>query len=146
MEKGIGVLKVRTKPELCTMNTTVTQDIRVTVRSRFEAVHSDPKVGRFLFSYRITIKNNGKEPVQLERRHWVIRDSLAQMREVEGAGVVGETPVLQPGEEFTYSSACDLRSGFGRMVGNYTMRRLSDESRFAVTIPEIDLCYPYAGN
>lgn len=128
------------------MSTTVTQDIRVTVRSRFEAVHSDPKVGRFLFSYRITIRNNGKDTVQLQRRHWTIKDSLAQVRDVEGPGVVGETPTLCPGEEFTYSSACDLRSGFGRMEGSYTMRRLSDDGLFEVTIPDIHLNYPYAAN
>lgn len=128
------------------MSTTVTHDIRVTVRSRFEVVHSDPKAGRFLFSYRITITNSGRDTVQLQRRHWIIRDSLAELREVEGPGVVGETPVLRPGEEFTYSSACDLRSGFGRMDGTYRMQRISDGEEFEVTIPELQLCYPYAAN
>ncbi len=128
------------------MSTTVTQDIRVTVRSRFEAVHSDPKVGRFLFSYRITIANTGKDTVQLRSRHWYIRDSLAKAREVEGPGVVGETPTLRPGEEFTYSSACDLRSGFGAMQGTYRMHRISDGSEFDVVIPELQLRYPYASN
>ena len=128
------------------MSTTVTQDIRVTARSRFEAVHSDPKVGRYLFSYRITIANHGRETVQLRRRHWTIIDSLSAKRDVEGPGVVGETPTLRPGEEFTYSSACDLRSGFGRMEGTYTMRRMSDGREFEVMIPGIDLNYPYSAN
>lgn len=128
------------------MGTTVTHDIRVTARSCFEPALSDPKLGRFLFSYRITIMNSGRDTVQLQRRHWIIRDSLAMVREVEGPGVVGETPVLRPGEEFSYSSACDLRSGFGRMDGTYTMRRLNDERLFKVMIPSIELHYPFASN
>lgn len=128
------------------MSTTVTHDIGVTVRSRFEAAHSDPKVGRFVFSYRITISNLGRETVQLKSRHWVIRDSLAATREVDGAGVVGETPVLHPGDEFTYSSACDLRSGFGTMHGTYTMHRLADGQEFQVVIPEFPLHYPHSAN
>ncbi|MBL7952145.1 MAG: Co2+/Mg2+ efflux protein ApaG [Flavobacteriales bacterium] len=128
------------------MSTTVTQDIRVTARSRYEAVHSDPKVGRFLFSYRITIANHGKDTVRLKSRHWIIRDSLAPTREVAGPGVVGETPVLRPGEEFTYSSACDLRSGLGSMAGTYCMHRISDDHEFDVVIPEIQLRFPYTAN
>lgn len=128
------------------MSTTVTHDIRVTVRSRFEPGHSDPKLGRFLFSYRITIKNSGRDTVQLQRRHWIIRDSLARTREVEGPGVVGETPVLGPGEEFSYSSACDLRSGYGAMNGTYRMVRLNDSSEFDVVIPEMLLHYPHGAN
>lgn len=128
------------------MNTTVTQDIKVTVRSRFEPKHSDPRVGRFIFSYRITITNTGKDTVQLKHRHWAIRDSLAALRRVEGPGVVGETPVLHPGEAFTYNSACDLRSGFGRMSGIYRMQRLGTGEQFEVTIPEIALEFPFAAN
>lgn len=128
------------------MGTAVTHAIRVTVRSRFEPAHSEPRAGRFLFSYRITITNMGREAVQLQSRRWIIHDSLAAMREVEGPGVVGETPVLHAGEEFTYTSACDLRSGFGRMDGTYTMIRLSDAAPFQVTVPTMHFRYPYAGN
>jgi ApaG protein len=128
------------------MSTTVTHDIRVTARSRFEPAHSDPRAGRFLFSYRITITNSGRETVQLQRRHWIIRDSLAPTREVEGAGVVGETPVLRPGDSFTYSSACDLKSGFGRMDGSFQMVRTSDDGPFDVAIPELHLHFPHSCN
>jgi len=128
------------------MRTTVTNGISVTVNSRFEAAHSDPRVNRFLFSYRITISNTSNETVQLERRHWTIRDSMAAVRTVEGPGVVGETPVLAPGEEFSYSSACDLRSGLGRMSGHYMMRRTRDGGLFSVVIPDIDLRFPYHAN
>ena len=128
------------------MSTTVTQDIRVTVRSRYEPAQSDPTNGRFLFSYRITIANSGRESVQLKRRRWLIRDALSAPRVVEGAGVVGETPVLHSGQEFTYTSACDLNSAFGRMEGHYTMERLSDGQRFEVVIPDVELAYPIAAN
>ena len=128
------------------MSTAVTQGIRITARSRYEAAHSDPKARRFFFSYRITIANRSADTVRLQRRHWVIRDSLAHVREVEGPGVVGETPVLEPGEEYTYSSACDLRSGFGRMEGTYLMERLKDGQLFRVAIPDLHLCFPAAAN
>lgn len=128
------------------MGTAVTHGIRVTARARYEPAHSDPKAARYLFSYRITISNRGSEAVQLLRRHWIIRDSMSERREVEGAGVVGETPVLQPGAEFSYSSACDLRSGFGRMDGTYLMRRVSGEGELVVEIPTIQLTCPLASN
>ncbi|MFT3885114.1 MAG: Co2+/Mg2+ efflux protein ApaG [Flavobacteriales bacterium] len=128
------------------MATAVTHDIRVSAEVRFDASHSDPKAGRFLFSYRITITNHGHRPVQLMRRHWRISDSLSARREVEGSGVVGETPELDSGDAFSYSSFCDLRSGFGRMEGTYLMRHLDDGSLFSVDIPAFDLRYPFAAN
>jgi ApaG protein len=124
------------------MATAVTHDIKVTARVSYEAAHSDPRAQRFLFSYRITIANLGKETVQLLRRHWLITDSLAPAREVEGPGVVGETPVLAPGESYTYTSACDLRSGLGRMEGEYLMAATSDGRQFSVTIPAMHLQHP----
>lgn len=128
------------------MPTAVTEGIRISVKSYYEAAHSDPRAGRFMFSYRITISNTGRDTVQLLRRHWVIRDSMAPVREVEGPGVVGETPVIEPGDSHTYSSACDLRSGLGRMEGTYLMQRTSDGHRFRVRIPQFQLCYPMLAN
>lgn len=128
------------------MSTAVTHGIRVSARARFEPAHSDPKAWRNIFSYRITISNRGEETVQLLRRHWIISDSMHGRREVEGPGVVGETPVLAPGEEFTYSSACDLRGAFGRMQGTYLMRRTADGSEFHVDIPVIQLSSDWASN
>lgn len=128
------------------MGALVTHGIQVTARVRFERGLSDPLAQQFLFQYRITIANRSEEAVQLLSRRWVIHDSLAPTREVEGPGVVGETPLLQPGEEFTYSSACDLRSGFGRMEGTYLMQRISDGQRFHVTVPEMHFSYPIGAN
>jgi ApaG protein len=124
------------------MATSVTHGIRISVLPRFEAAHSDTQVGRYMFSYRITITNTGSNTVQLMRRHWHIWDSLGPPREVEGPGVVGETPVLGPGEDYTYSSVCDLRSGIGRMHGTYRMRRTDKEGSFEVRIPAFDLIHP----
>jgi ApaG protein len=128
------------------MGVAVTHGVRIMAWARFEPRHSDPHAGRYLFSYRITITNRTKDTIQLLRRHWVITDSLGPMREVEGQGVVGQQPVLEPGEEFSYSSACDLRSGFGRMQGTYRMIRMRDGHLFDVRIPEMQLLFPHAAN
>ena len=128
------------------MTTAVTNGIRVSVRVRFASEHSDTKQGRYIFVYRITIANEGRHTVQLLRRHWHIWDSLADERQVEGPGVVGETPVLNPGERFTYSSQCDLSSGLGRMAGTYTMRDMVSNVTFLVEVPAFVLSYPYLSN
>lgn len=131
----------------CTqMPTTVTNGIRVSVKVRFAEELSDPKLGRFLFAYRITIANEGQHTVQLLRRRWTIWDSLGPVRQVEGPGVVGEQPVLAPGAHFTYTSQCDLRSGLGRMVGTYTMGDHDSGERFSVEVPEFVLRYPFLAN
>ncbi len=132
----------RTEP----LSTAVTHDILITAEPTFEAAHSDSRAGRYLFSYRITIANQGRDSVRLLRRHWFITDSLHQQAEVEGPGVVGATPLLASGGSFTYTSACDLRSSIGRMRGTYLMERLRDGHRFRVTIPEMVLCFPYQLN
>jgi ApaG protein len=128
------------------VSTAVTHDILITAEPTFEEAHSDARVGRFLFSYRITIANQGRDSVRLLRRHWIITDSLHLQSEVEGPGVVGATPVLASGASFTYTSACDLRSSLGRMRGTYLMERIRDGHRFRVTIPEMVLCFPYQLN
>ena len=128
------------------VSTAVTHDILITAEPTFEEAHSDARAGRFLFSYRITITNQGRDSVRLLRRHWVITDSSHPQSEVEGPGVVGATPLLESGGTFTYTSACDLRSSVGRMRGTYLMERIRDGHRFRVTIPEMVLWYPYQLN
>lgn len=128
------------------MGTTVSHGIEVTVQARYEPGLSDPRTSSYLFGYLVTIENKGRDTVKLLRRHWHIHDSLAPTREVEGPGVVGETPVLAPGESFTYNSACDLRSGIGRMSGSYLMERLSDGRRFSVEVPAFVLHCPLDAN
>ncbi|MBS1570476.1 MAG: Co2+/Mg2+ efflux protein ApaG [Bacteroidetes bacterium] len=128
------------------MPTAISHEFRVSVLARYEAGQSEPGEGRFLFSYRITIANGGHRAAQLLHRFWTITDSLAPAREVEGPGVVGNVPVLEPGEQFSYTSYCDLRSGLGRMRGRYRMRHLDDGSEFDVDIPAFDLHFPYTAN
>lgn len=128
------------------MGTAVTQGIRVQVVPRFQAGHSDVAHHRCIFSYQVRIANEGEHPVRLLRRRWHIHDSLAARREVEGPGVVGETPLIAPGEEYSYESFCDLQGGLGRMGGSYLMRRLPDEQLFEVRIPDFLLELPWLAN
>ncbi len=128
------------------MPVAVTHDIRVSVQARFEPRQGAPADGRYLFSYRITIANNSVRTLQLMARHWVIMDSMAPRSQVQGPGVVGVQPVLAPGEQYTYTSYCELRSTLGRMQGAYLMRDLADNTEFEVAIPSFTLHLPYAAN
>ena len=123
-----------------------TRSITVTAEPSYLEGESSPTENQFCWAYRIRIENRGTRTVQLVRRNWRIIDSLSGTRQVEGPGVVGETPVLEPGTSFTYTSFCDLRSSCGRMLGSYTMRHVDDDSVFQVTIPPFDLLYPWSAN
>jgi len=89
---------------------------------RYEPSQSRLQEGKFFYSYRITIKNNEEERCQLIRRRWLITDSNGQKQEVMGDGVIGQQPVLDPGEEFSYTSGCLLETPVGTMEGHYVMR------------------------
>ena len=128
------------------MSDTMTRGIRIRARAQFEPERSSPADRYYFFSYRIRIENRSERQVRLLSRHWEIVDSLAARRTVDGPGVVGETPLLAPGEQFAYTSHCDLRSGFGRMSGHYTMEVTEDGQRFEVEIPAFELLAPVAAN
>ncbi|MFN8777642.1 MAG: Co2+/Mg2+ efflux protein ApaG [Flavobacteriales bacterium] len=128
------------------MLTEVTEGVRITVESRYEPVLSSPLMDSYVFSYQISICNENEFPVHLLRRHWFIFDSSAIRREVEGPGVVGEQPVIAPGEVYTYSSACDLRSVRGSMRGFYTMSQAGGDAFFRVSVPIFVLEVPYTMN
>ncbi len=100
----------------------VTHGIRVVVKPQYEADHSDPDDQRYVFSYHVTIRNESARRVQLLRRHWIIINGDGDKQEVHGPGVVGFTPSLAPGEEFSYSSYCPLDTDFGTMEGSYEMQ------------------------
>jgi ApaG protein len=117
------------------MSVCSTQGIRVSVESRFLAEESDPAKGRFLFAYEISIENEGEFPAQLIARHWIIKDAFDRTEEVRGEGVVGQTPSLEPGQSFTYSSYCPLRTDYGTMRGAYRMMRPSGEEFDAAIAP-----------
>ena len=120
----------------------VTRKIRVQVRSEFSPERSRPADEHWFFLYTITITNEGADTVQLMSRHWVITDANSKVEEVKGPGVVGEQPVLGPGESFTYTSGCPLGTPFGVMEGTYQMVG-RDGGEFDVRIAPFTLSEPY---
>ncbi len=125
-----------------TQATQVTHGIKISVETKFQSEHSVADHHHFLFSYHITIENKSDYTVQLLSRHWDIFDSSFERSEVDGEGVVGEQPVLEPGESFDYESACSLTTDIGKMSGTYLMERKIDKAQFKVTIPEFELIIP----
>ncbi|MFN4854572.1 MAG: Co2+/Mg2+ efflux protein ApaG [Bacteroidota bacterium] len=119
-----------------TISTLITNGISVSVESLYRPEYSRPLNSHFLFSYRVTIENRSESYVQLLRRHWHIFDSTGNKSEVEGAGVIGEQPVLAPGDSYTYESACNLITDIGKMRGTYLFEKKNDNSLFEVEIPQ----------
>lgn len=119
-----------------------TKGLEISVESLYLASHSNPRDNHFFFMYEITIENTNDFTVQLLRRKWDIFDSNGERRTVEGEGVVGETPVLEPGERYIYNSGCNLVTEMGKMSGVYVMKKLLDGMEFEVTIPEFYLIAP----
>jgi ApaG protein len=120
------------------MYRTATRNIEVSVTPRFLAERSSPDNGYFFWAYTIEITNRGSETVQLRTRHWRITDAHGRLQEVRGAGVVGETPVLEPGKSFEYTSGVPLPTPSGFMVGTYGMVTAAGES-FDIAIPAFSL-------
>jgi ApaG protein len=115
------------------MSEAVTEDIRVEVMSSYSPEHSKPQEGEWVFQYTVRITNQGNDTVQLVSRHWLISDSAERIEEVKGPGVVGEQPVLAPGQSFKYSSWCPLKTPMGMMRGSYQMAR-TNGSHFDIEI------------
>jgi ApaG protein len=115
--------------------------IRVSVETSYLPEQSDPGGERYVFSYTITIQNEGAEPAKLLRRHWIITDANGKVQEVRGDGVVGEQPHLAPGQGFRYSSGAILETPVGTMQGSYQM--VTDEGRnFDAPIAPFRLAMP----
>ena len=123
------------------MSNTVTRGIRVVVESIYVPERSEPRESYFFFAYTVTITNEGSETAQLMSREWVITDSDGNTERVSGPGVVGEQPVMKPGQGFEYTSFCPLRTSFGSMQGAYTMRTESGEI-FEARIDPFTLAVP----
>jgi ApaG protein len=126
--------------------TETTDGIKISVKPDYEGRFSTNKGLYFFFRYMITIENRSKETVQLVQRHWHIFDSLDKFSEVEGLGVVGEQPVIQPGDSHSYTSGCYLRSNLGSMDGAYMMKRMNGRGHFEVIIPRFNLIAPFTLN
>ncbi len=120
----------------------VTSGIRVRVTPKFVDDQSSPEDGQFFWAYTVEIINEGAETVQLKSRQWLITDANGKKETVRGPGVVGQTPVLKPGQSFTYTSGCPLTTPSGIMTGTYQMER-ADRSQMNVTIPGFSLDSPF---
>ena len=108
------------------MVTEITEGIKVSVETEYQPEYSSPSQYHYVFTYRITIENESENTIQLLRRHWFIHDANTIIREVEGEGVVGQQPVLEPGQDHKYVSGCNLKSGIGKMKGTYLFERIVD--------------------
>ncbi|TAE37336.1 MAG: Co2+/Mg2+ efflux protein ApaG [Runella slithyformis] len=128
------------------MISSITEGVKVSVLTEFQPEYSNPLQAHFVFTYRITIENHSDQTVQLLRRHWFIYDSVGTVREVEGEGVVGQQPILEPGEVHEYVSGCNLRTSIGKMKGTYLVERIMDGKHFNVQIPEFTMIAPYRLN
>jgi len=120
-----------------------TEGITITVKPYYLEDQSEPDEQRFVWAYHVRIENNGQRTVQLRNRYWRITDSRGRIQEVRGAGVVGEQPVLRPGDSFEYTSGTPLPTPSGIMGGTYQMEASETGERFDVTIPSFSLDSPH---
>ena len=127
------------------MSVALTQGIRVEVQSTYVAERSAPGDAYFFFAYHVRISNQGAEAAQLLSRRWIITDAEGRQEHVEGPGVVGEQPILAPGEEYEYTSYCPLPTSVGAMQGAYQMVTKSGQ-QFEAEIAPFTLAVPFAVN
>jgi ApaG protein len=120
-----------------------TRSIRVSVRAFYLADQSEPDRSHFVWAYRVAIANEGQETVQLLKRSWQITDGLGRTQQVQGEGVVGEQPVLEPGQSFEYTSGTPLSTASGFMRGAYHMVVTATGEAFDVSIPAFSLDSPH---
>ncbi|MFN6944006.1 MAG: Co2+/Mg2+ efflux protein ApaG [Cytophagaceae bacterium] len=128
------------------MVTEITEGVKVSVSTSYQSEYSSPAQFHYVFTYRIIIENNSDNTIQLLKRHWHIHDANGLVREVEGDGVVGQQPVLEPGQSHEYISGCNLKTEMGKMRGTYLMERVVDGKNFKVKIPEFILTVPFKLN
>lgn len=121
------------------MITQSTSGVIISVECEYQPEYSNPENMHYMFAYRITIENISDHTIQLLSRHWDIFDSIGENKEVDGDGVVGQQPVIAPGESHQYVSGCNLKSDIGFMAGYYIMKREVDNFLFEVSIPRFNL-------
>lgn len=124
----------------------ISEGVGIRVEVFYRPEQSNPMYAEFLFAYRISIENLSNQPVQLLSRHWDIVDSNNTHRTVDGEGVVGEQPIIMPGEIYRYVSAANLATDIGKMYGYYTMLNRFNNKTFQITIPEFQLIAPFRLN
>ena len=128
------------------MSDTTTRGIRIEVESNYEPERSSPAEGYYFFVYHVRISNVGKVTAQLLSRLWIVTDADGEVQRVEGPGVVGETPVLEPGKSFEYTSFCPLKTAVGTMEGYYVMELANGGERFEARIGAFTLAVPGSVN
>lgn len=128
------------------METLTTEGIKISVEPYYLPAESVPVQQRYVHAYRITIENQSERTVQLRRRHWVILESNGVKREVKGEGVIGEQPVLIPGQRHQYTSWCPMMTDVGKMYGFFQMEYTDIGQAFDVKIPEFRLVPPFKMN
>jgi ApaG protein len=121
------------------MVSAITKGIQVSVETTYQPDFSNPQQHHYVFTYKVRIDNKSNHTVQLLRRRWEIFDAAESRKIVEGEGVVGQQPILEPGESHTYVSGCNLKSGIGKMRGSFTLEKLRDGQLWEVVIPEFQL-------
>ena len=128
------------------MVTEITKGIKISVETEYQPAYSSPSQYHYVFTYKVTIENQSENTIQLLRRHWYIHDAGFIIREVEGEGVVGQQPILEPGQHHQYVSGCNLKSGIGKMKGTYLMERIVDGQHFEANIPAFNMVAPFKLN
>lgn len=124
----------------------VTQGIKISVKTEYEGSFTKDRKLQHAFAYSITIENQSKDTVQLITRHWKIKDALNDPIIVTGEGVIGQKPILLPGEKHSYTSGCLLESAMGAMYGHYNLVNFATTKRFRVPIPLFNLSAPFSMN
>lgn len=123
------------------MNTAINSGVKISVSTQFRPDLSRVYQSIYFFTYKVEIENRNSFPVQLLSRYWRIFDSLNEIRIVQGEGVIGQQPILEPGEVYTYSSGCDFISEIGSMSGYYMFKRLDNNTLLQADVPKFDMIY-----
>lgn len=121
------------------MVTGLTYGVKISVENIYRKDLSNIEFRQYFFNYRVVIENKNAFDIQLMSRYWFIFDSLQPSREVRGDGVVGEQPILKPGEKHVYVSGCDLSSEIGYMKGHYVFQRVDTKEQFKVEVPQFSM-------
>ena len=124
----------------------ISEGVTVSVETFYQPEYSNPANNEFMFAYRITIENSNSYPVQLLRRHWYIFDATGSLREVEGEGVIGVQPKINPDTKYQYISGCNLKTEMGKMYGTYQMENVNTQKQFDVVIPAFEMIVPFKMN
>jgi ApaG protein len=124
----------------------ISEGVRITVENFYQAAYSNPATSEFMFAYRVTIINDNEFPIKLLSRHWFIFDSNNTSREVEGDGVIGVQPTINPNESYQYVSGCNLNTEMGNMHGTYLFENLYTKKTFTAEIPLFEMVVPFKMN